>query len=62
MSKFSGVIETTCNLFGIYEFFPADWMTNTAFKVICGTVPSLCELGAFLIVDEDPLYNDSERQ
>lgn len=58
---FSDLIETTCQTLGIYEFFPADWMTTGAFRLICGTLPDLCKFGAALIVDANPELDKDDR-
>ncbi len=41
------------NLLGIYEFFPANWLTTGTFRIMCGFFPEICETGIYLIVDED---------
>lgn len=51
----------TCQILGIYEFFPANWLTTGAFRLICGTIPAICQLGAYLIVDEDTTLDDADR-
>lgn len=51
----------TCSVLGIYEFFPANWATTGAMRLLCGTIPALCELGLFLIADEDTTLNDEDR-
>ena len=60
-AMFSDLLEVTCQTLGIYEFFPANWLTTGGFRLICGTLPGLCEFGASLIVDEDPTLNKSDR-
>jgi hypothetical protein len=54
-------LETTCQTLGIYEFFPADYLTKGAFRLICGTIPKLCELGVYLISDEDVSLDKPDR-
>jgi hypothetical protein len=48
----------TCDLFGIYEFFPANWETTGSFRLLCGTIPALCNFGVYLIADEDITLDD----
>ena len=55
------LLVDTCNLLGIYEFFPANWITTGAMRLLCGTIPALCKLGTFLIADEDPSLDDTGR-
>ena len=55
------LIVDTCSVLGIYEFFPAGWVTTGAMRLLCGTIPSLCNLGLYLIADEDPSLNDPAR-
>lgn len=55
------LIVDTCDLLGIYEFFPANWLTTGAMRLLCGTIPTLCELGIYLIADEDMSLNDDSR-
>jgi lysosomal acid lipase/cholesteryl ester hydrolase len=55
------LIIDTCELFGIYEFFPANWIDTTFMKLMCGVIPELCEFGIYLICDEDVDLDDSTR-
>jgi hypothetical protein len=55
------LLVDTCELLGIYEFFPANWLTTGAMKLLCGTIPKLCELGDYLIADEDITLDDEKR-
>lgn len=48
-----GLLIGTCSTLGIYEFFPANWVTTGAMRLLCGTLPGLCQLGNYLIADED---------
>jgi hypothetical protein len=61
VALFSDLLETTCQTLGIYEFFPADYLTKGAFRLICGTIPKLCELGVYLISDEDVSLDKPDR-
>ena len=61
VADFSDVIEPICQDLGIYEFFPADWLTKGLFRTICGYIPDLCKLGIFLIADEDTDLDKDER-
>ena len=55
------LLKDFCEAFGIYEFFPASWLDSTLFKLICGVLPPICELGVKLICDEDVSLDDSDR-
>lgn len=55
------LLTDTCQLLGIYEFFPANWMTTGAMRLLCGTIPALCDLGVFLVADEDTSLDDPVR-
>jgi len=48
-------------LFGIYDFFPNDWIDDTVMKFVCGFIPFFCDLGMSILVDEDPSLDDSTR-
>ena len=61
VALFTPLLETTCQVLGIYEFFPADFLTKGAFRLICGTIPALCKFGASLIADEDPSLDKTDR-
>ena len=60
-AEFDWLIIDTCELFGIYDMFPANWMTNTFMKLMCSVIPPLCEFGVYLICDEDVDLDDSNR-
>lgn len=45
---------------GMYEIFPANYLTTTAMKTVCGTVPALCKGVNMLFSDTDPRNDDSE--
>eukprot|EP00347_Sterkiella_histriomuscorum_P018552 403345077 len=55
------LLLATCQTLGIYEFFPANWLTTGAMRLLCGTLPSLCQLGDYLIADEDLSLDDKDR-
>lgn len=48
-------------MLGIYEFFPAGWLTTGAMRLLCGTIPGFCNLGLWLVTDEDTTLNDPAR-
>ena len=63
----SGILKILANLpavislaktLHIYEWFPENYLQKTAFTIICGTFPQICELGVGLIADDDPKLND----
>ncbi len=55
------LIVDTCSILGIYEFFPAGWLTTGAMRLLCGTIPAFCNLGLWLVTDEDTSLNDPVR-
>jgi hypothetical protein len=55
------LIIDTCDLFGIYDMFPANWFDTGAMKLICGNIPQLCEFGVYLTTDEDIDLDDKTR-
>jgi len=61
VADFRFLLIDTCSALGIYEFFPANWVTTGAMRLLCGTIPQLCNLGLYLISDEDPGLNDQDR-
>jgi len=61
VSANDALLLDTCKLLGIYEFFPANWLTTGAMRLLCGTIPALCRLGDFLIADEDTTLDDADR-
>ncbi len=60
-ADFRSLIVTTASTLGFYEFFPAGYLTNGAMRLICGTIPQLCNFGLYLLTDEDPSVNDPDR-
>lgn len=60
-ATFESLIVDTCSTLGIYEFFPANWVTTGAMRLLCGTIPQLCNFGLYLLTDEDPTLNDAGR-
>jgi hypothetical protein len=55
------LLVDAARLLGIYDFFPANWLTTGAFRLLCGTLPSICKFGTYLIADEDTSLDDSDR-
>ena len=55
------LLYDVCNALGIYEFFPANWITTGAMRLICGNLLALCELGDYLVADEDVSLDDEAR-
>jgi len=60
-ADFRSLIVDTAGALGFYEFFPAGYLTTGAMRIICGTIPQLCNFGLYLITDEDPSVNDPDR-
>jgi len=61
VAKNDALLVDTCKVLGIYEFFPANWLTTGGFRLICGTIPALCKFGTFLIADEDTSLDNTDR-
>jgi len=55
------IIAPPLDLLGIYEFFPANFLTTGAFRAVCWTIPDLCKFGASLVADSDPDLDDTDR-
>jgi len=55
------LIIDTCELFGIYDMFPANWLTTGAMRLMCGIIPEICDFGVYLICDEDTDLDDTDR-
>lgn len=60
-AKHDTLVVDTCELFGIYEWFPANWIDTEAMALICGVIPEICEIGVGIIADEDTDLDDSVR-
>jgi lysosomal acid lipase/cholesteryl ester hydrolase len=61
ISDFRPLIINTAAALGFYEFFPANYLTTGSMRIICGTIPQLCNFGLYLLSDEDPSVNDPDR-
>lgn len=61
VAKNDQLIIDTCELFGIYDLFPANWFDTGAMRLLCGIIPELCDFGAYLICDEDVDLDDKDR-
>jgi lysosomal acid lipase/cholesteryl ester hydrolase len=61
IAKNDAWIIETCEIFGIYDMFPANWITTGAMRLICGVIPELCNFGAYLICDEDASLDTQDR-
>jgi lysosomal acid lipase/cholesteryl ester hydrolase len=61
MAHHDTLLIDTCDTLGIYEFFSANWLTTGAMRLICSALPSLCELGDYLIADEDISLDNEDR-
>lgn len=55
------LVVDTCELLGIYDMFPANYLDNFAMQLLCGYIPELCELGISLLCDEDTDLDDTTR-
>ena len=60
-AAFDWLIEDVCELFGIYDMFPANWIDDTATQILCGYIPELCDFGVYLICDEDTDLDNTVR-
>jgi len=61
IAKNDKLLIDTCELFHIYDMFPANWLDTGAMKLICGVLPPLCEFGVYILCDEDTDLDDSTR-
>lgn len=61
LGRSSSLIAATCETLGMYELFPANYLSTGAMRIICGTIPGLCELGVYLVADEDMTLNEEAR-
>ncbi len=41
--------------------FPADWLDTGAMRLVCWSIPAICEFGDYLIADKKPSLNDEDR-
>jgi len=55
------LILETSKLLGIYEYFPANFLTTGAMTALCGVFPDICKFDTSLIFDGDPSVIDTER-
>lgn len=56
-----GLLVTTCEALGIYEFFPANYLTTGSMRLICNTFPKICDFAVYLSSDEDMSLCDEQR-
>lgn len=55
------LVVDTCEMLGVYDLFPENYLDDLAMQLLCGYIPELCEFGVSLICDEDPSLDDSTR-
>jgi pimeloyl-ACP methyl ester carboxylesterase len=61
IAEHDALIIDTCELFGIYDMFPANYIDTAFMKLVCGVIPELCEFGVSLLCDEDTSLDDDTR-
>jgi lysosomal acid lipase/cholesteryl ester hydrolase len=49
----------TVKLLKINEIFMANFITTTAFRLLCGIVPFICQVGSAIVADADPRVDDT---
>ncbi|CDW82246.1 ab-hydrolase associated lipase region family protein [Stylonychia lemnae] len=54
-------VEDVCDLFGIYELFPSNYLTTHTMDFLCDTIPKICDFSLYLITDEDLTEDDESR-
>lgn len=45
---------------GLNEIFESDFFTKELTKILCGTIPQICQFGAKIVADADPNVDDSK--
>jgi pimeloyl-ACP methyl ester carboxylesterase len=59
LADVKGLLVTTMKTLGMHEVFPANYLTTTAMKAVCGTFPILCKGVNILFADMNPFEDDS---
>jgi lysosomal acid lipase/cholesteryl ester hydrolase len=49
----------TIKLLKIDEIFMANFITTTAFRLLCGIVPFICQVGSAIVADADPRVDET---
>lgn len=60
LASVKGIFVTTAKTLGMYELFPANYLTTTAMRMMCGTFPILCKGVNILFADQNPFVDDSK--
>ena len=55
------LLEKTCQKLGIYELFSANWLTTGSMRLLCNTLPKVCETAIYFAADEDMTKVDEAR-
>ena len=53
-------VDTALWTLGEQEIFPPDWTNSTA-QLVCGYVEVFCEIGDWVIADNNPFEDNQER-
>ena len=61
VSDFAWLIEDICDLFGIYDILPSNYLDDAAAQLLCGYIPFFCEFSISLFCDEDTSLDDTTR-
>lgn len=55
------LLETTCETLGIYDFFQPGWFETGSMRILCDTLPSVCEFMIYMVSDNNTTLVDTER-
>lgn len=55
------LLVSTSESLGIYEWFPANYLTTGSMRLICDTFPKVCEFAIYLSADENMTLSDEQR-
>ena len=55
------LLETTCETLGIYDFFQPGWLETGSMRILCDTLPSVCEFMVYMVSDNNPDLVDTQR-
>lgn len=61
LAQYDFLVINACQTLGIYDIFPANWLTTGVFRLICGTIPAICEFGVNIIADENTALDKADR-
>lgn len=56
-----GILETTCDTLGIYDFFQPNWLETGSMSLLCDALPFVCKFMLYVSSDGDTTLMDKER-